>query len=279
MGGSRPQGRASPGAPDAQEDRPRSRLNAQLAKTKLCAHYLKGSCQYGGSCSFAHSCAQLQATPDLRKTRLCAKFFEGAGCADRDCFYAHSREDLRSTQLFYRKTLCIWNEKGKCRNGQGCRFAHGAAQLRREPAREQAGPGKASDVSGVEGDFWARSFARQRSSGDASTASGGSTASGSWSADPDMPMKVPTSDALNSLAEHLASLDACWEEVQQLHQVWQQEAAMSYLLGFDNWECTRNEDIAGMLDPGAGMMPMSGGPYPFTTTSLGVPPPGQARVD
>lgn len=279
MGGSRPQAKASPGVPDAQEDRPRSGLNAQLAKTKLCAHYLKGSCQYGRNCSFAHSCAQLQASPDLRKTRLCAKFFEGAGCTDRDCLYAHSQEDLRSTHLFYRKTLCIWNEKGKCRNGQGCRFAHGTAQLRREPARGQADPRKASDISGIEGELWARSFARQRSSGDASTTSGASTASGSRSVGSDMPMKVPTSGVLADLpvgspAEHLASLEAFWEELQQLQHVWQQEALMSYL--FDSWERNGNEDMSSMFNPGAGMMPMCGGPYPFTTTSFGVLPPGQA---
>ncbi|CAL1134681.1 unnamed protein product, partial [Cladocopium goreaui] len=93
-------------------------------------YHLKGACQFGANCSFAHSCAELQATPDLRKTRLCANFFEGGGCTDAECTFAHSEDDLRSTDMFYKKTLCIWNEKGKCRNGDQCRFAHGLGELR-----------------------------------------------------------------------------------------------------------------------------------------------------
>lgn len=105
-------------------------LHSQLHKTKFCLYHLKGACQFGSDCSFAHSCAELQATPDLRKTRLCTAFFEGGGCNDETCTFAHSEEDLRSTDMFFKKTLCIWNEKGKCRNGEQCRFAHGVHELR-----------------------------------------------------------------------------------------------------------------------------------------------------
>jgi len=92
-------------------------------------------------------------------------------------------------------------------------------------------------------------------------------------------MKVPTSGVLAELpvvspAEHLASAGA-WEEIQQLHQVWQQEAAMSYLLGFDSWEASANEDMLRMYYS-SDMMPMYGGPYPFTATTLGVLPSGRA---
>lgn len=105
-------------------------LHSQLQKTKFCLYHLKGACQFGSNCSFAHSCAELQATPDLRKTRLCMDFIEGSGCVDPLCPFAHGEEELRSTDMFYKKTLCIWNEKGKCRNGDQCRFAHGMVELR-----------------------------------------------------------------------------------------------------------------------------------------------------
>jgi len=105
-------------------------LHSQLHKTKLCAYHLKGNCQYGSSCAFAHSCTELQATPDLRKTCLCMKFMEGEGCDDPDCSFAHGEDELRSTGMFFKKTLCIWNENGKCRNGDQCRFAHGVGELR-----------------------------------------------------------------------------------------------------------------------------------------------------
>jgi len=116
----------------------RSCLTSQLRKTKICVYHLKGACQYGNSCAFAHSCLELQSVPDLRKTRLCLAFERG-GCNDEDCSFAHGEDDLRSTNLFYKKTLCIWNQKGKCRNGNQCRFAHGTMELR----TSQGGPGSA----------------------------------------------------------------------------------------------------------------------------------------
>jgi len=121
---------ASKGKADAKEKPRQTCLHSQLHKTKFCLYHLKGVCQFGADCSFAHSFSELQATPDLRKTRLCINFFEGGGCNDPDCTFAHSEEDLRSTDMFYKKTLCIWNEKGKCRNGDQCRFAHGIGELR-----------------------------------------------------------------------------------------------------------------------------------------------------
>mmetsp|Transcript_8100 Transcript_8100/g.14139 ORF Transcript_8100/g.14139 Transcript_8100/m.14139 type:complete len:316 (-) Transcript_8100:304-1251(-) len=130
---------ASRGKADVKEKPRQTCLHSQLHKTKFCLYHLKGACQFGAACSFAHSCAELQATPDLRKTRLCINFFEGGGCNDATCTFAHSEEDLRSTDMFYKKTLCIWNEKGKCRNGDQCRFAHGVAELRlNQKATEKA---------------------------------------------------------------------------------------------------------------------------------------------
>lgn len=107
----------------------RACLHAQLRKTKLCMYHLKGTCQYGHNCAFAHSCRELHDSPDLRKTRLCKAFADG-GCDHPDCTFAHGKEELRSTNMFYKKTLCIWHEKERCRNGDNCRFAHGASELR-----------------------------------------------------------------------------------------------------------------------------------------------------
>lgn len=105
----------------------RTCLHGQLQKTKFCMYHLKGTCQFGDDCAFAHSVKEIQAMPDLRKTRLCTK----ENCNDPNCTFAHGEEELRSTDMFFKKTLCIWNEKGKCRNGEQCRFAHGQEQLRR----------------------------------------------------------------------------------------------------------------------------------------------------
>merc|ERR1719253_164478 len=111
-------------------------------------YHLKGACQYGTDCAFAHSCAELQATPDLRKTRLCVPFMEGHGCEDPQCTFAHGEEELRSTEMFFKKTLCIWNEKGKCRNGEKGRFAHGPRELR---ASQAPGEGSIGEPAAAQG--------------------------------------------------------------------------------------------------------------------------------
>jgi hypothetical protein len=116
----------------------RAQLHHQLQKTKLCSYHLKGACHYGADCAFAHTCTELQATPDLRKTRLCKAFMEG-GCTNEECTFAHGETELVSTDLYHKRSLCKWNEKGKCRNGSQCRFAHGLAELRPEGAVEQPG--------------------------------------------------------------------------------------------------------------------------------------------
>jgi len=116
------------GIPEAPAGR-RTGITTQLRKTKICLYHMKGVCQYGNECAFAHSCRELQAVPDLRKTRICQNFMEGS-CEDPSCTFAHGEEELRSTDFFFKKTMCIWFLKGKCRNGDRCRFAHGQTELR-----------------------------------------------------------------------------------------------------------------------------------------------------
>lgn len=127
----------------------RSCLTSQLRKTKICIYHLRGSCQYGADCAFAHSCAEVQAAPDLRKTRLC-RAFEAGKCSDAKCSFAHGERELRSTNLVYKTSMCIWNEKGKCRNGDQCRFAHGSTELR--PG--QVGRPKQQPMPVIAANYW-----------------------------------------------------------------------------------------------------------------------------
>lgn len=106
-------------------------LEGHLRKTRMCAYYQQGTCEYGGACRFAHSKEELHVVPDLTKTRLCAKFMDGFGCNDENCNFAHGMQELQSNNLFHKKSLCLWNEKGMCRNGKQCRFAHGMEELQK----------------------------------------------------------------------------------------------------------------------------------------------------
>lgn len=125
-----------PVPPLSPECRPRATCaRKQLRKTKVCFYHLKGACQYGEACSFAHSRSELQGVPDLRKTQLCKAFLQGQ-CKDTDCNFAHGNSELRRTNLNFKTTLCIWNEHGKCRNGALCRFAHGLEELRNNKVNE-----------------------------------------------------------------------------------------------------------------------------------------------
>lgn len=127
-----------PESPTGGEEKVRRQcLHKQLRKTKFCTYFLKGTCQYGADCAFAHSSTELQNTPDLCKTRMCKAWSEGK-CNDPACRFAHCEDELRSTDMFFKKTLCMWNEKGKCRNGAQCRFAHGLVELRDHVQTQQA---------------------------------------------------------------------------------------------------------------------------------------------
>lgn len=157
----------------------RACLHKQLHKTKFCSYYLKGACHYGNDCVFAHTCAELQATPDLRKTRTCKAFAEGK-CTDVNCSFAHGEHQLISTGLFHKMSLCKWNEKGRCRNGDQCRFAHGVGELR-DGKTALASPTAATQAKGDVGTSWTASEP-QPMKGDVGT---------SWVSSEPQPMKVP----------------------------------------------------------------------------------------
>jgi len=140
MGGKRGvAAKASPPGTDAAssaDKHPRACLHRQLQKTRLCVYHMRGTCQYGTNCSFAHTQSELSSTPDLQRTRLCTSFAKGQ-CDDPNCSFAHGEAELRSTDMFYKKAMCIWHDRGRCRNGDSCRFAHGPTELREKSGRSQ----------------------------------------------------------------------------------------------------------------------------------------------
>jgi len=73
---------------------PTKRVAKQLAKTRLCKHYLRGYCRYEDRCAYAHAEQELMPRPNLVKTKLCASFLQG-GCTNPDCSYAHGWSELR----------------------------------------------------------------------------------------------------------------------------------------------------------------------------------------
>jgi hypothetical protein len=105
----------------------------------MCAYELKGRCQAGDSCCFAHSADELHILPNFRKTKLCTAFSDGC-CFETDCPFAHGAEELRTTQQFFKTKLCAWNEKGLCRNGDACRFAHHISELKKDAVRPKLQP-------------------------------------------------------------------------------------------------------------------------------------------
>lgn len=70
--------------------------NSLLYKTKFCKFHVRGVCQRGELCTFAHSDDALQPVPDLSRTKLCPHYGRAGGCpAISECRFAHSRRDLR----------------------------------------------------------------------------------------------------------------------------------------------------------------------------------------
>lgn len=257
-------GRAAASAPPkdaaASEKQPRRTcLHNQLHKTKFCMYHLKGACQYGTDCAFAHSCAELQATPDLRKTRLCVPFMEGHGCEDPTCTFAHGEEELRSTDMFYKKTLCIWNEKGKCRNGDQCRFAHGLTELRASQGL-YAGGLLAPEESEKAAPQTKSSRRRKTKAGGASSAD----------ADAAEPMKIMPRSMVDS--QRNAGFDLLQQKVSAAQA--QAEAEFQHLqqMGFMN-ELYGNPAMASMLLGGKAMNHPGMAAGMYVNKSL-VPPPG-----
>eukprot|EP00933_Yihiella_yeosuensis_P032815 TRINITY_DN26473_c0_g1_i2.p1 TRINITY_DN26473_c0_g1~~TRINITY_DN26473_c0_g1_i2.p1 ORF type:complete len:170 (-),score=26.82 TRINITY_DN26473_c0_g1_i2:46-555(-) len=81
-----------------------------LRNTAMCSFHMRGQCQRGAHCNFAHDQSSLLKRPDFDKTVLCGR----------------------------------WKRKGKCNKGDACKHAHGPQDLRRLRVGE-----KANNPSGI----------------------------------------------------------------------------------------------------------------------------------
>lgn len=107
-----------------------SRLPPQLAKTRMCAFHLAGTCNMGSDCRFAHSDEELKPLPDLSRTRFCQVLLQTGRCNTENCTYAHSADEL-VTDSCHKTKLCRFWQAGQCGNGEKCRFAHSADELKK----------------------------------------------------------------------------------------------------------------------------------------------------
>ena len=88
-------------------------------RTKLCAHWHAGKCQYGDRCIFAHGVSELRSfgDPDMVEA--------GAGPPSL------SDETIPASENpAYRTQICTRWMEGSCQYGDRCNFAHGEEQLR-----------------------------------------------------------------------------------------------------------------------------------------------------
>lgn len=73
----------------------RADLANRCKKTKMCKFFLANACERGDRCAYAHSRAEVRATPDLRCTQFCPTALSGNTCCDTNCKFAHRREQLK----------------------------------------------------------------------------------------------------------------------------------------------------------------------------------------
>lgn len=72
---------------------------SELKFTKMCRHWIRGKCDMGESCNFAHSDLELREQPNLVATQLCFRFSSKGRCnKGAKCTFAHGREELRRTE-------------------------------------------------------------------------------------------------------------------------------------------------------------------------------------
>lgn len=88
-------------------------------RTKLCAHWHAGKCQYGDRCIFAHGVAELRTFGDPDMVEAAA----GTPTPSDDSAPA-------SENPAYRTQICTRWMEGSCQYGDRCNFAHGEEQLR-----------------------------------------------------------------------------------------------------------------------------------------------------
>ena len=80
----------------------------------------------------ANRAKRVQAEPaELFKTELCPRWLKGCCEFGEDCKFAHGEEELRPCERHeaYKTMLCKKFGNGYCRHGKRCRYAHGAEEL------------------------------------------------------------------------------------------------------------------------------------------------------
>lgn len=91
-----------------------SNMDAVLKYTKMCDFFLKGKCQRGARCNFAHNKDQLQSKPDLFKTVLCVRFMSKGACkSGQSCRFAHCRDELRQVREVDESSQCSKEDRQK----------------------------------------------------------------------------------------------------------------------------------------------------------------------
>eukprot|EP00746_Dinoflagellata_sp_MGD_P153492 gnl/MRDRNA2_/MRDRNA2_84276_c0_seq3.p1 gnl/MRDRNA2_/MRDRNA2_84276_c0~~gnl/MRDRNA2_/MRDRNA2_84276_c0_seq3.p1 ORF type:complete len:373 (-),score=65.44 gnl/MRDRNA2_/MRDRNA2_84276_c0_seq3:235-1353(-) len=86
-----------------QEEAPQPPLKSfarTLWRTKICKHFLKGTCRYGDKCGFAHSDDAINEKPNLVKTTMCSRFQKGCCLKGASCQFAHGQGELKSVHEF-----------------------------------------------------------------------------------------------------------------------------------------------------------------------------------
>eukprot|EP00916_Digyalum_oweni_P021406 GHVL01035548.1.p1 GENE.GHVL01035548.1~~GHVL01035548.1.p1 ORF type:complete len:351 (+),score=59.85 GHVL01035548.1:84-1055(+) len=112
---------------------PSSSMLSQAKRKKMCPFFLRGTCNRGITCRFAHTQEEFDTAavaPDLTKTRICMQWKHGA-CHDPNCNFAHGRGELRATGDCFKTKYCAFWLRGNCKSGSRCRHAHGEPELRR----------------------------------------------------------------------------------------------------------------------------------------------------
>lgn len=101
-------------------------------KTRICAKWRDGNCQFGDKCRYAHGEQELRVLPHelVEQLELEKQWKDGLG--DNllpEEQYRHLRELLRKTRLCDK-----YMDGGSCPYGPNCNFAHGQNELRQAPA-------------------------------------------------------------------------------------------------------------------------------------------------
>jgi len=76
--------------------RSRPNLRRFCHKSKMCKNFLRGMCNNGESCHFAHKESDVVSQPDLSCTKMCPKMLKTGACSKGSaCKFAHHESELR----------------------------------------------------------------------------------------------------------------------------------------------------------------------------------------